>query len=208
MRRRLCASLLLCVRKRITACFCRARRWCSTKSRKRSSSLSATDPERPYLESLAAELGITDSVKFLGTRADIPRLLALCDVFVLTSHIEANPVSILEAMASGKPVVATRVGSVAESVLHGQTGYLVEPGDARQIAARVLALFDRPLEARKLGAAGREQVVSRWSLQAMVDGYQTLISELYQARRGVIPSDVCPTDGVTGTTRDQHAALR
>ena len=68
-------------------------------------------PKRAELEALAESFAIAEAVRFLGTRSDVPELLSLIDVLVLTSHIEANPVSILEAMAGGKPVVATRVGS-------------------------------------------------------------------------------------------------
>ncbi len=66
-----------------------------------------------------------------GSRNDIPDLLAALDLFVLSSRTEANPVSIIEAMAAGLPVMATRVGSVHETVLDGQTGYLVDTGDAQ-----------------------------------------------------------------------------
>ena len=86
-------------------------------------------PRRPELELLAAQLGLSDCVHFLGKRFDVPELLGLLDVFVLTSHNEANPVSILEALATGKPVVSTAVGSIPETVLEGVTGYLVDPGD-------------------------------------------------------------------------------
>ncbi|HEX4147430.1 MAG TPA: glycosyltransferase, partial [Pirellulales bacterium] len=82
-------------------------------------------PRRADLERLAGELGLGQSVRFLGTRSDVPRILSLARVLVLSSHMEANPVSILEAMACGKPVVATRVGSISQSVEHGSSGYLV-----------------------------------------------------------------------------------
>ena len=87
-------------------------------------------PRRAALETLAAELSLGQAVQFLGTRSDVPELLSLMDVLVLTSHMEANPISILEAMAAEKPVISTRVGSVSETVLDGQTGYLVAPGAA------------------------------------------------------------------------------
>ena len=80
-------------------------------------------------------------VRFLGTRSDVPEVLSLIDVVLLTSHMEANPICLLEAMASEKPVVATRVGSVAETVLDGRTGYLVAPGDSQGMADRVLELL-------------------------------------------------------------------
>jgi glycosyltransferase involved in cell wall biosynthesis len=139
-------------------------------------------PLRERLTTLAKDLEIDSVVHFLGTRSDIPELLNLIDVLVLSSHMEANPVSILEALACGKPVVATRVGSIPESVHDGVHGYLVEPGDAREMAARVLYLLRHPETAHRLGQAGREHVVANWSLSRMVDGYQNLISEIYQSK--------------------------
>lgn len=139
-------------------------------------------PLRPQLAALAKNLEIDSAVHFLGTRSDIPDLLNLLDVLVLSSHMEANPVSILEALACGKPVVATRVGSIPESVHDGVHGYLVEPDDARQMAARVHYLLRHPETARRLGQAGREHVVANWSLARMVEGYQNLIGEIYQSK--------------------------
>jgi glycosyltransferase involved in cell wall biosynthesis len=107
-------------------------------------------------------------------------MLGLMDVFVLTSHSEASPVSILEAMACEKPVVATRVGSVSETVLDGRTGYLATPGDAEQIARQTLSLLKSPEKAAAFGRAGREQVISRWSIAHMVQGYEELIEGIYR----------------------------
>jgi glycosyltransferase involved in cell wall biosynthesis len=138
--------------------------------------------ERPRLERRAAELAIADCVHFLGTRPDVPELLGLLDVLLLTSLNEANPVSILEGLACGKPVVATRVGSVGESVLDGEVGYLVESGSAEAMARRVAELFrDRPLAAA-LGTAGRKHVVDHWSVDRMVEGYEDLLSRLYEQK--------------------------
>jgi glycosyltransferase involved in cell wall biosynthesis len=136
-------------------------------------------PCREAIEQLAVELGIADRVHMLGSRDDVPRLLAAMDVFALTSHIEANPVSILEAMSVGRPVVATNVGSIHEAVAEGQTGYLVTPGDANQFAERVLQLLREPLVSGSMGAAAREAVVSRWSIESMVRGYERLIESTY-----------------------------
>jgi glycosyltransferase involved in cell wall biosynthesis len=138
--------------------------------------------ERAGLERLTTELGLNEAVHFLGTRADIPQLLAALDVFVLTSKIEANPVSILEAMAAGKPVIAPRVGSIDESVIDGQTGFLMPPDDERQVAERLGELFADPELALRLGRAGRAAVVARWSLERMVQGYQQLLSEVYDRK--------------------------
>jgi glycosyltransferase involved in cell wall biosynthesis len=136
-------------------------------------------PERPRLEQLAREIGIADCVHFVGTRGDVPELLRLLDVLMLTSHNEANPVSILEGLASGKPVVATRVGSVPETVLDEQVGYLVETGSVDAMTRRVVELFRDPGLAQALGAAGRRHVVDHWSLERMVEGYEELLTRLY-----------------------------
>jgi glycosyltransferase involved in cell wall biosynthesis len=122
---------------------------------------------------------------FLGSRADVADLLPALDVFALTSHNEANPVSILEAMASGIPVVSTRVGSVAESVVDGVTGYLAAPGDADTLAQRWLALLADSARAREMGMAGREAVCARWSLDQMVEGYQRLIHQTFARKTAV-----------------------
>lgn len=138
--------------------------------------------ERPRLEQLTQELKLSAQVHFVGTRSDVPEVLALVDVLALTSKMEANPVSILEAMACEKPIVATRVGSVPETVLEGRTGLLSAPGDAAQIAAHLLRLFRDPAQATCLGRAGREEVLRHWSVEGMVDGYQAMLSEIYQAQ--------------------------
>jgi glycosyltransferase involved in cell wall biosynthesis len=138
--------------------------------------------ERPRLEQRAAELAIADRVHFLGARPDVPELLGLLDVLLLTSLNEANPVSILEGLACGKPVIATRVGSVGETVLDGEVGYLVESGSSEAMARRVVELFrDRSLAAA-LGAAGRQRVIDHWSVERMVEGYEDLLWRLYQQK--------------------------
>jgi glycosyltransferase involved in cell wall biosynthesis len=139
-------------------------------------------PRREELQALAAELKLSEQVHFLGRRADVPELLGLIDVFVLTSQMEANPVSILEAGATGKPVVATAVGSIPETVLEGQTGFLVEPGDERTLAKRVLEVITNPGVAQRLGAAARQHIVQNWSIERMVTGYEELIERLYQSK--------------------------
>jgi glycosyltransferase involved in cell wall biosynthesis len=104
------------------------------------------------------------------------------DVLVLTSHMEANPVSILEAMAAEKPVISTRVGSVSETVLDGATGYLVAPGGTEELAARMIELLADPQRAAVMGRAGREHVVAHWSIDRTVAGYQDLLAGIYAAK--------------------------
>ncbi|MGH7139779.1 MAG: glycosyltransferase [Pirellulales bacterium] len=137
---------------------------------------------RPRLEALRDGLGLSGNVHFLGTRSDIPEVLSVVDVSMLTSHMEANPVSILEALACAKPVVATRVGSIPETVHDGGNGYLVAPGDADGLAQRVTELFSDAALARRLGQQGRRLVAERWSLDRMVEGYQELIESIYRSK--------------------------
>jgi glycosyltransferase involved in cell wall biosynthesis len=140
-------------------------------------------PQRAALLELAGQLALSDAVHFLGNRSDVPEVLAAMDIFALTSQIEANPVSILEAMASGKPVVAPRVGSIGESVSDGETGYLTAPGDLLQVADRLAELAADPQKARRMGQAGRAVVVAHWSLEGMVEGYEQLIAKIYRKKR-------------------------
>jgi len=139
-------------------------------------------PQRTRLQALAESLGIADAVRFLGTRSDVPEVLSLVDVLLLTSHMEANPLCLLEAMASETPVVATRVGSVTETVLNGHTGFLVAPGDARGMARRARRLMTDRTRAAAMGRAGREHVIAHWSVDRMVQGYEDLMTEIYTAK--------------------------
>ncbi len=157
-------------------------------------------PQRAGLETLARELGIGDAARFLGNRDDVHRVLAAIDLFALTSHMEANPVSILEAMACGKPVVATDVGSVSGSVHDGLTGYLVPEGDVAATAARLLQVLEDPQAARQMGRAARRRVVADGSVRRMVAGYEDLINSLYTEKTGCrLP--VAPTEIPTGLCR-------
>ena len=132
-----------------------------------SSSSSATARAASRSSNSPPSWASTRSVRFLGTRNDVPRLLAASDVFALTSHNEANPVSILEAMSVGKPVVATNVGSIQRSGRStAQTGYLVPPGDATALADRLICAARRSAPRRGNGRPRRaksvvEQLVAR-----------------------------------------------
>ena len=139
-------------------------------------------PQRDELESLAHSLNVSHAVHFLGTRKDVPELLLLIDVLALTSHVEANPVSILEAMAAGKPVVATRVGSVDRAVQEGRTGYLVTPGSEEELAARLIKLLGSRAEASTMGRAGRQFVIEHASIERMVSGYEDLLTGIYREK--------------------------
>jgi glycosyltransferase involved in cell wall biosynthesis len=139
-------------------------------------------PRRLELEAAARNLGIAEAVHFLGSRGDVPELLAACDLVALTSHNEAAPVSILEALSAGVPVVASNVGSVKETVVDGETGRLFPAGDVEAFAEAAIHLLDAPAVRRRMGAEGRRRVMARWSLEAMVSGYAQLIERIYAAK--------------------------
>jgi glycosyltransferase involved in cell wall biosynthesis len=142
-------------------------------------------PRREPLEQLTRDLGIERNVLFLGSRSDVPALLTATDVFALTSHNEANPVSILEAMSVGRPVVAVNVGSIREVIDDGRNGYLVARGDAEQLSNRIAHLLEDPLRAQEMGATARETVVNGWSVDSMVRRYERLLASHYARKRGL-----------------------
>ena len=145
-------------------------------------------PERGGIASVIEALSVGDRVHLLGTRRDTPRLLAALDVFALCSLNEASPVSILEALACGVPVVATDVGSIAESVHEGTSGHLVACDDPQAMAAAIGELLAQPDRAAAMGRAGRQWVQQHGSLEAMTRGYQQLIRDHYDARFQLIRS--------------------
>ena len=130
---------------------------------------------RQNLEGLAAALGIADMVVMPGTRGDVADLMRTMDIFVLPSVNEGISNTILEAMATGLPVVAARVGGNPELVLDGVTGALFEPGGLAEAIRRYVA--DPELRARH-GAAGRVRAVEKFGLDAMVQGYLDLYDEV------------------------------
>jgi len=141
-------------------------------------------PERLRLLALAHQLKLSDAVHFLGNRSDVPQWLNLCDVFALSSKMEANPVSILEAMSCGTPIVAPRVGSIPDSVADGVNGYLIEPHQAAPLADRIEDLLLDGPRRRAMGREGRRFVLEHASLRRMVDGYEGLIDFLYRRTIG------------------------
>ncbi len=124
--------------------------------------------ERSRLEHLARDLGIAGRVRFPGTRDDISEFLATLDQFWLTSTWEGTPNVVLEAMAVGVPVLATRVGGVPELIEDGRTGVLFAPGDTAALAQRSLDLLRRPDEQERIALRAREEVERRFSPARMV----------------------------------------
>jgi sugar transferase (PEP-CTERM/EpsH1 system associated) len=129
----------------------------------------STDPERTRtLRKLASDLGVADFILFLGGRADVPELLAAIDVYVNSSIYEGMSNTILEAMAAGKPVVATRVGGTPKIVEDGTTGILVPPKDEIALSEEILTLFRDRETAMRMGESGRKRIERLHSMEYMV----------------------------------------
>jgi len=129
---------------------------------------------RSAAERLAADVGVSADVVFAGRRGDVPRCLAAMDVYLQPSFYEGHSIAILEAMASGLPVVSTCVGGTPEIVVHGETGYLHAPADYAALAGAVLELYRQPDARAAMGRAGRERVIKYFSVATMVERYEDL----------------------------------
>jgi len=123
---------------------------------------------RGKMESLAEELKIKDNVIFTGYREDIPRILKVMDIFVLSSLWEGLPIVLLEAMASKKPVVATNVVGNKEVVVDGETGFLIPSRDPKKLAEKVITLIENKPLRKKFGENGRRRAKKTYSLDRMV----------------------------------------
>jgi glycosyltransferase involved in cell wall biosynthesis len=141
-------------------------------------------PDRHELEEEVRTLELGHRVALLGEIRDVPELLARADVFVLSSRSEGAPLSILEAMAAGLPVIASDVGGVGELVVNGETGLLVPPGDPTRLAHALARLLDDRALRVQLGAAGRARARERFDLAALLGAHiQLYTREL--SRRGL-----------------------
>jgi glycosyltransferase involved in cell wall biosynthesis len=119
---------------------------------------------------------------FLGERTDVATYLSVFDVVAHTSNNEGCSNSLLEAMALGKPVVATDVGGNRELVQHGRTGLLVPPGDAEMVARAILSLINDAGLAGSLGMEARRQVIAEFDQESMVRNYQRLYAETLELK--------------------------
>jgi glycosyltransferase involved in cell wall biosynthesis len=139
-------------------------------------------PDREHVELEARRLGIVKHTLFLGYQEEVAPYFAAFDAMVLPSANEGTPVTAIEALAAGRPVVATRVGGVPDVIREGVHGFLVEPGDVDALADRLATLArDRGLRER-MGAAGRERVLPRYAVERLIDDMDHLYRSLLEAK--------------------------
>ena len=135
-------------------------------------------PLEGVLRLLVSREGLDGSVVFAGRREDVPEILGAADLLILPSESETAPLTVLEGMAAGLPVVATDVGGVGEAVESGVTGLLIEPGDPRAIAEAVLSVAALPDKGAAMGSAAREVARERFSTQTLVGAVTGLYERL------------------------------
>jgi glycosyltransferase involved in cell wall biosynthesis len=139
--------------------------------------LAGTGETRAALETQVSTLGLGANVRFLGARSDMPDLLAAADVFVLSSLWEGMPLSVMEAMAAGKPVVCTAVGGSIEIVQDGVNGCLVPSGKSLLLADAMIGMAD-PEKRALFGKRAAETASAQFGLETMVRAYEGLYAEL------------------------------
>ncbi len=139
-------------------------------------------PLRDTIESLIADFKISNKVILTGFRSDIPELLSMMDIFVLTSLWEGLPRVLLQAMVMGIPIVATQVDGVPEAVMHGQNGFLVPPRDFHALAERTLQLIQNPTLVKKMGEAGKKMVDPEFCIKEMVRKTEELYENLFMLK--------------------------
>jgi glycosyltransferase involved in cell wall biosynthesis len=132
--------------------------------------------------SLSKALGIRERVEFKGSRADVPEILAQTDVFVLASKAETLPISILEAMPAGLPVIASDVGGVSEEVLNGKTGLLVPPGSVEELSRALRRLLSDKVLRMMMGRAGRRRFEEMFLADTMIEHTQAAYRQVLGER--------------------------
>jgi glycosyltransferase involved in cell wall biosynthesis len=130
------------------------------------------------LDKLSDDLGVADAVIWTGFRKDIPRLLAAMDIYCMSSANEGLSLSILEAMAAGKPVIITDVGGARELVEDRKTGLLIPPGSAEAIGNALMELLENPAKMSAIAQAGRDYVVKEFGIERMMESYGRLYRTL------------------------------
>jgi glycosyltransferase involved in cell wall biosynthesis len=147
-------------------------------------------PQSEALRTAAAATGLAKRIHFLGVRSDVPDVLQASDVFVLASDYEGNPLTVMEAMAAGLPVVATAVGGIPELVVHEETGLLVEQGSEGDLTRAMSEMAADATLRQVYGAAGQKRALDHFSAEAMAAGYARLYMQLLAQTRATPGSRV------------------
>lgn len=137
---------------------------------------------KPQVEQLVYSLGLSERVRFLGVRSDIPELLNASDIFVLSSRWEGNPMSVMEAMAAGLPVISTAVGGVPELVEEGVSGILVPSENEQALNTAIQTLLDNPERRISMGANARKVALERFDARVMTRAYEDLYESILTDR--------------------------
>lgn len=140
-------------------------------------------PERQNIHRALTAHQVNGHVQMLGLRNDVPRLLAAADAFILTSVSEGIPVTVIEAMAAGVPVVATKVGGLPELVTHSISGYLTPPGDASQLAEAVLELAADPTKRAQFANRAKSDARTKFSQAKMMGSYASTYEDMLRCPR-------------------------
>jgi glycosyltransferase involved in cell wall biosynthesis len=138
-------------------------------------------PDRDHLERYAHELGVVKRCLFVGYQSDVARFYSAIDALVLPSVNEGTPVSVIEALAARRPVVATRVGGTPDVIRDGVDGYLVDVGDTNTLSERLAGLASDPERRARMGSEGHERVLGRYAVERLVDDIDLLYRSLLDA---------------------------
>ncbi|MFA5074095.1 MAG: glycosyltransferase [Nitrospirota bacterium] len=156
------------------------------------------------LKQFARNLHLEKNIHFLGMRPDIPGIISVFDIAVVASLTEGFSNTILEYMASSKPVVATKVGGNSEAVLHEQTGLVVPPGNSSALAEAIWSILEGPDAAQRFGIAGRKRAEEQFSLDMMIRNYEHLFERVIQNRN----NGHCPGGLLRRCSRSNTAQMR
>jgi glycosyltransferase involved in cell wall biosynthesis len=156
---------------------------------------------RPGLEREARQAGVAHRVSFLGHRSDVRDVLAISDLFLFPSLSEGLGLALLEAAAAGKAVVASNCGPMPEVVEDGESGYLVEPGDAGALAEAVLRMLDSPDRMRRMGQRGQQIVGEKFDIRVAVRRLEEIYLSILEGHPSAKPFQICLNTGRASTPR-------
>jgi len=164
---------------------------------------------REQLQQQASNLGVAGQVHFLGLRTDIPEVLAAMDIFVLSSDWEGNPLCVMEAMASGLPIVSTAVGGVPDLFESGREGFIVRPGDVQDFSDGMVSLLRNREARRSFGMAAARRAKENFDVSVMIREYENLYESLLdrvdRQKGEVLPESVMSSDGGARVKIDEHS---